>query len=279
MGLTYHIMTMASGHPEHLFHNLVLAMKKICLSLCCILVVLLSACSKDYKEDPFASYRQQTASEIFHRAEQALREEQYDYAAGELEALDGVYPFGPYAQRGQLDIIYAYYKSGDASSAVAAAERYIHLYPRGEHADYAHYMRGLASFNVGMSRLQRKLHVKLADRDVKNLQQAYVAFRSVLVQYPKSRYATGARYYLIKIRNMMAEHEYRVARYYWQHKAYIAAINRATFVVQHFEGTIWVPPALVLMKKAYVAAQLPGEAQRVAALLQKNYPEAAHKAI
>ena len=64
----------------------------------------------------------------------------YDSAVQHFETLDARYPFGTYAKKGQLDIIYSYYKQGDTASALAAADRYIHLYPTDKHIAYAYYL-------------------------------------------------------------------------------------------------------------------------------------------
>ena len=64
-----------------------------------------------------------------------------------FEGLDALFPLTDNAEQSQLDLIYAYYMSGDAASAAASAERFTHLYPRSEHVDYAYYMKGIADFD------------------------------------------------------------------------------------------------------------------------------------
>lgn len=49
-------------------------------------------------------------SEIYATAQQKLQDGNFKAAIKQLEALDNRYPFGPYSQQVQLDLIYAYYK-------------------------------------------------------------------------------------------------------------------------------------------------------------------------
>ena len=50
-------------------------------------------------------------NEIYATAQQKLQDGNWKQAITQLEALDNRYPFGPYSQQVQLDLIYAYYKT------------------------------------------------------------------------------------------------------------------------------------------------------------------------
>lgn len=104
--------------------------KKITLSLITSLLALftLAGCGHHQGTD-FAEYQGMTAQTIFVRAEHELAKHKYSNAVKDLQALDALYPFGPYAERGQRDMIYAQYKKGDDASAILAADRYVRLYP------------------------------------------------------------------------------------------------------------------------------------------------------
>src|SRR4029078_9490628 len=70
-----------------------------------------------------------------------------------LEKLEARYPYGRYAQQAQLDVAYAYWKSGERASAIAAADRFIQLYPHHPNVDYAWYLKGLVNFNENVGLL------------------------------------------------------------------------------------------------------------------------------
>ena len=245
-------------------------MKK--LGLIFALILLLAGCGGEDK-DPYASYRGETATIIFEGGEKDLAKDNYTDAIKQFEALDAIYPFGPYAQQGQLDVIYAYYKSGDDASAIAAADRYIRLYPRGKNADYAYYIRGIIGFSEGLSWLQKMAGVDPASRDVSKMQRSFVAFATLVHQFPHSRYRPDALRRLAYIRNLMARRQVNIADFYYRHRAYIAAANRASIVVQHFQGSSQMPNALGIMVKSYRSLGLKKMAKSMYRVLQVNYPD------
>lgn len=244
-------------------------MKKLLLIL--MVGLILVGCSKK-DVDPYAAYRNKTSDELFNGGEQALAKKNYSSAVKQFEALDAMYPFGPYAQQGQLDIIYAYYKNNDDDSAVAAADRYTRLYPQGPHTDYAYYMRGLDGFNQGLSWIQKLVGVDPAPRDISSMQQSFASFSTVVTQFPNSPYAPDSAIRMAYIRNLLARREVMTAKFYYDHHAYVAAANRASYVVQHFQGSPQVKDALVIMVDSYRELHLTQWANATNAILQANYP-------
>jgi len=212
---------------------------------------VLSGCATP--TDRLARYRHQPANTIFTSGEHALVKHHYQAAATDFEGLEATYPFNKHTEQGQLDIIYAYYKSDDMPSALAAAEHYIHLYPRSPHVDYAYYMKGLLNFLSGGNWLQNVLSINMAQRDLDYMRHAFIAFNELIILFPHSPYAIDAHLHMLYIRNLLADYELQIALFYLQRKAYLAAVNRASYVVQHYEGAPQVMDALKLMIKAYRA--------------------------
>src|SRR5690606_2658253 len=135
-----------------------------------VLSLLFAGCASTTTAEKFKG---QTAEQIFDGGEQALAKGKYSKAIEYFEGLDTLYPFGPYAQKAQLDIIFAYYKNGDYASALAAADRYIRLYPRDDHVDYAYYMRGIINYGRDDNWLQEKWGSDPAARDLTYKRQAF----------------------------------------------------------------------------------------------------------
>ena len=157
--------------------------------------------------------------------------------------------------------------------ALAAADRYIRLYPRGRHVDYAHYMNGLIHFEQGGTWAQKLAHSDPAPHDLADKQQAFTAFSHIMHYYPHSLYAADSALRMAYIRNMVARKQILVAEYYFKRKAYVAAANRASYVVKHFNGTPEVQNALVIMVKAYRKLNLEQLADNSLRILQASYPD------
>jgi len=238
-----------------------------------ILFALLSSlygCSTTTTVDTSAPYRGQTPEQIFIGAETALVKGNYTTASERFEALDSLYPCGKYAERAHLEIIYAYYKKGDMSATLAAADCYIRLYPASPYADYAYYMKGVANFEQDRGWLQKYFPTDLADRDPGTSKQSFEDFKQLICLYPDSQYVPDAAQRMIYLRNLLARYEMNIARYYYCRGAYVAAINRASNVLQHYQQSASTRCALELIAKAYCKLGLKEQADEALNILHAN---------
>lgn len=225
-------------------------------------------------DDPTVGW---SAKRLYDEAREALDTGNYQSAIEYYEKLDSRYPFGPYAQQGHMEIVYAYYKGDEPASAIAAADRFIKLHPRHPHVDYVYYIKGLTNFNQGRGVLQGILPTDDSQRDPGAARQAFQDFSELVQRFPDSEYAEDAAKRMLYLRNNLAKYELHVARYYMRRKAYIAAANRAKYVIENYQRTPSVPDALVLMANAYREMGLYDLAQDAVRVLEHNYPE--HSAI
>ncbi|HEB99142.1 MAG TPA: outer membrane protein assembly factor BamD, partial [Thiotrichales bacterium] len=74
-----------------------------------------------------------------------------------------------------------------------------------------------------------------------------------------------------------ARYEVHVADYYMRRQAYVAAANRAQYVIEKFEKTPAVPDALEILIRAYRKLELDDLAQDALRVYELNYPERAKK--
>ena len=232
-------------------------------------VFLLTSCASP--PDPAEAYQGESPQKIFKAGEDALYSKNYADAIKRFEALDIQYPFGHDTETAQLHIIYAYYQTDEFVSAEAAADHFIHTYPSSPHVDYAYFMRGLSHYYQNLGVLERLFAVDYATRDLSQLKNSYNDFAQLIRYFPDSRYVPAAHQYMIYLRNVIAKHQYEVAQYYYGRKAYVAAVNRASDVVKHYQGAPIVPKALVLMQKSYVALNLAGPARTVQQIIDYNH--------
>jgi outer membrane protein assembly factor BamD len=83
---------------------------------------------------------------------------------------------------------------------------------------------------------------------------------------------------MVYLRNRLATYENHVARYYMERGAYVAAINRAKFSLEHFPGAPELEESLILMIESYEAlgmSDLAADARRV---LQESFGELSSRA-
>jgi outer membrane protein assembly factor BamD len=225
--------------------------------------------SSDKGEDEYAGWN---AARFRKEADTALKNGSYDKSIKIYEALQSRYPFGSNSAQTELDIAYAYFKNGDADSAVAAADRFIKTNPRSPGVDYAYYLKGLVNYNRDIGFIDRFLPTDASQRDPGNARVAYDTFAELIRRFPDSKYVADSQQRMIALRNNLAMHDVHVARFYMKRKAYIAAVDRASYVVEKYQRTPAVPYALQILQEAYTQLDMPELAKDTARVYELNYP-------
>jgi len=239
-----------------------------------VAIVILSACSsKDTQE--LNNFPELSAQQLYEEAKSFLRSENYRSASERFEALNARYPFGPFAQQSQLDLIFAYYKLNEIEKADSVAERFIRQNPHHPNLDYAYYMKGLINFEIEPSFPSNLITAEVGKRDTSRLRKSFDEFSVLLQKFPRSDYSKDAQQRMIYIRNKLAEAELSTARYYMRRNAYQAAADRARYVVEHYPKTESVVHALKLMRKAYDILGLDDLAEDTRRIILLNYPNQA----
>ena len=236
-----------------------------------IAVAVLAGCSM-WGEEPDPT-RDWSARRLYDSAKGHLDRGAYEQAIEHYETLEVRYPFGPLAMQGQLDLAYAYYKFDKPASAIAAADRFIKLHPRHPNVDYAYYLKGLVRFVGGDSILDRFVPKDLAEHDAGAVLQSFRAFEELVQRFPESRYADDSRQRMLYLKNLLAMHEIHVARHYMKRGAWLAAANRARYVVENYQRTPAVSDALAVMTIAYREMGLDDLSADAARVLRLNYPD------
>lgn len=235
-----------------------------------LLAVLLNGCSVFDDEDETKAWNQQ---KLFNEANDELRSGNFDRAIKYYEILESRYPYGKHIQQAQLNVAYAYYRASEPESALAAADRFIKFHPQHPAVAYAHYLKGMANFDPRDGLLDALVPADPSQRDPGAALDAYRSFETVVVQYPHSDYAPDARKRMLFLRNNLARYEIHAARYYMKRGAFLAAANRANYVVQNYQRTPALKPALEIMLDAYTRLGLDtlvADTERVIAANQDN---------
>ena len=191
--------------------------------------------------------------DLYDQAQSRLKAGNYAAAILSLETLEKQFPFGKYAEQAQSELIFAYYKSSSFEAAISAADRFISLHPRHPNTPYAFYLKGLAKFTDDQTFFGDLpfLGDMTYKRDLSKAKESFDDLSEFLTRYPESEYAGNAKQRMIFLRNLIAKQEIYIAEYYIERKAYVAAINRANYIIQHMSKTPEVLKALEISIIAY----------------------------
>src|SRR5260221_5767347 len=214
-----------------------------------------------------------SAQRLYGEAKDAMASKEWQKAIKYLEKLEARFPYGRYAQQAQLEVGYAHWKDSERASALAAADRFIKLYPNHPNVDYAYYLKGLINFNELSGMLTWLTSPDMTDRDPKASREAFDAFKEVVTRFPESKYAEDSQARMGYLVNALASHEVHVARYYMKRTAYVAAANRAQYAVEHYPQSPAVEEAFFILMHAYDKLRLTGLRDSTQRVLLQNLPQ------
>jgi outer membrane protein assembly factor BamD len=237
------------------------------------LLLLLSGCSFFGDGDELDLGSESGEQQIYYEAQRYLDNESFGMAIRTLQLLESRYPFGRYAEQAQLELIYAHYGAYEYEAAIEAADRFIRLHPQHPNIDYAYYMKGLAAFDMEGDFFSSFIPTDDTKRDIGHIQEAFAEFAQLLARFPDSAYAPDARARMVHMRNMIARHEIHVANYYFRRGAYMAALNRGRWVVEHMQQTPSVADGLAIMAQGYILLGMNELALDSISVLRANYPD------
>ncbi len=247
-------------------------MEKLTLKIIFTLMVLtLTACSSS--DNQLEKVPDKSAQSLFSDARSALDNGLYQKAIQILGAIDSRFPFGPISHQVQLDLIYAYYKSGDSAQGIALADRFLQLNPNNSNVDYVYYMRALINISTEDNLFQDLAGIDRSDRDPAASRSAFNDFKTIVSDFPESKYAADSRQRMIAIKSRLAKYEIAVAKFYMKREAYASAANRGRYVVEYFSPSPEVEAALVLMIESYDKLGLKDLKKNAMQVLAANYPK------
>ena len=121
--------------------------------------------------------------------------------------------------------------------------------------------------------LSRVFDLEMSNRDLSAPEQAFNDFNIVATRYPNSRYAADARQRMTALRNQFSRHEIDTALYYLRRGAWVAAANRARYLIETYPQTEYQNDAVAVLAEAYTQLgneTLAADARRV---LEANDPQ------
>lgn len=227
-----------------------------------VLAVILAGCTV-LQQDHTIDW---SANQLYEAANEDMKGSAYSSATEYYTKLLARYPYGQLAQQSMLDLAYSYYRAGEPEKALEQLDDFIRTYPDHPYIDYALYMKGVVEYEKNISFFDRMMPTNLSQTDPKALKSAFDAFSELVQRFPNSEYAEDARFRMIFLRNLLGEHELEVAKHYMSRGAFVAAVNRAEYVLEQYETTPSAPYALAILVRGYQElgeTQLSADAKRV----------------
>lgn len=212
---------------------------------------------------------------MYEKGYTAMNSSNYAGAIQYYKGLESRYPFSPEARQAQLDLIYLYFRSQQPEQAVDAAQQFEKENPTHERIDYCLYMRGRIYFEKEPNVLEKLFKVDLSARPPKDTLRSFGIFQELIRRFPNSEYVPDARQRMTYLRNRLASYENYVAKYYVKRGAYVAAINRAKYALEHYPEAPELEDSLQILVDAYEQLGMEDLAADARRVLKETYGEEA----
>ncbi len=195
--------------------------------------------------------RDWTAQKLYSEARDAMNDSNWSVAKDYYTKLEARYPFGTYAQQAQIELAYVYFKDDEAATAIEQLDRFLRAYPNHPNSDYALYLKGLATLNEREGLISSMIRQDISERDAQAARDAFDIFKELVGRFPDSRYAKESTRKMHELVLAQARHQLNTAKFYYERKAYVAALNRAKVILTDFQLTSVSDEAMELMAQCY----------------------------
>ena len=238
-------------------------MKLILKLLTIILIFFICSCTKNIEKKSLIdeSNLELQVLEAYQEGLKSLNEGDVLFAAKKFNEAEMLFPQSLWAPKSALMAAYAYYTQDYYIDAISELERFIKVYPKDKNIDYAYYLLAIAHYEQIIDET----------KDLKSIIEAKSYFELIVKKYPNTEYALDSNFKLDLIMEILASKEMYIARYYYDKKKWIPAINRYKLVVEKYDTTIFTEEALHRLVEIYYTLGLIEESKKYANLLGYNY--------
>ena len=240
-------------------------------SLIISLSIFLSACAIFGDPTEIDETTGLTDYEVLKKAENVQNAKDWPRVIKIYEIAEKRFPNSKLAPQFKLNLAFAYKQFYRNEEAIAILDKFIRSYPNHPAMDYAYYLKGVIYFKDRDIFKEITLQ-DISDRDVSQLEISFKSLRTMIDLFPESEYFDDAKNRMTYLMNKIAEKELYVARYYMRRDAFIAALNRAKYVLENYPETVHQEEALIIKISAYKNLGINDLASDTQRVLQLNFP-------
>ena len=185
---------------------------------------------------------------LYDRAMKSVKQRRYTEARLDLQTLINTYPDSEYLAKAKLSVADSYYKEGGTSNLTQAIEEYknfIVFFPFLDEAAYAQIQVAMAHYRM----------MEKADRDSSQALDAEQELQAFLQKYPQSKLYPQAEQNLRNVQEVLADGEFRIARFYYVKTDYRASAARLVEVTERYPLYSQGDEALWMLGDVYMRAK------------------------
>lgn len=185
---------------------------------------------------------------LYDRAMTDLKKKHYEEERLSLETLINTYPDSEYLDKAKLAVADSYYTEGGVSNltqAIGEYKSFIVFFPFDDKAPYAQMQIGMAHFKM----------MEKSDRDDSEALSTEAELQTFLLKYPNDKLVPFAEQHLRDVQEVLADGEYKVARFYYLRPDYQASAARLTELTERYPLYSQSDEALWMLSNIYQKAK------------------------
>ena len=201
--------------------------------------------------------------ELFEKANEFLKDEEYELALIELDKLEVLFPNSDFNKKGLLTSAYIYFLKEEYEKSRAISENYKKYYPGSNDMVYANYLEAMTYF----------IMIKKTNFSQQNAIIAREKFNFILNAYPNSNYEIDIITKIQLIENILANHKLVTAKFYLDKKNREASLIYLKEIFDKHKDSIHIVETLYLITESYFVINEKELARKYAAILAYNFPD------
>jgi outer membrane protein assembly factor BamD len=183
------------------------------------------------------------------------------------------FPYSKYAVLAELRLADAQFGAEQYIEAIDSYRLFVKFHPTHEMVS-----NGYASFRIGEGYYRQLsgdfwMFPPSFEKDQSSTEDAANELKSFLDKYPDSPYRDKAKEIIKSVGKRLADHEWYVARYYWDRGKPMGTVIRLRRLLERYRGVGYDEEALWLLGRAYVAVDMPDRARITWTELVAKYPK------
>ncbi len=226
---------------------------------------LLGGCFGRRKAAPVAGTSAEPDRVLYNRATEDIKHGRYTVGRLNLQTLINTYPDSEYLAKAKLVIGDSYYKEGGMAGlkqAIAEYKDFITFFPFLDEAAYAQLQVGMAHYR----------QMEKPDRDHAEAVEAEAELQTFLEKYPNSPLAAQAQQHLRETQEVLAEGNFRIARFYFIRGANRAAGARLLELTSRYPLYSQADQANLMLAQIYEKTERNDFAAKYYAKIVQEYP-------
>jgi len=217
-----------------------------------------------------------SAQKNYEKGLKQLEEKDWIAASKYFGFIKTRFPYSKYAVLAELRLADAEFGAEQYLEAIDSYRLFIKFHPTHEMV-----ANGYATYRIGEGYYRQLsgdfwMFPPSYEKDQSSTEDAANELKSFLDKYPDSPYRDKAKEILIKVGKRLADHEWYVARYYWNRGKPMGTVIRLRRLLERYRGVGYDEEALWLLGRAYVAVAMPERAKGVWSELVEKYPKSNH---